>query len=124
MIMWSLITEMLFLKNPETTEGGIPYTLKDILTYLYCTKCYSLKDIEKCTDSMCSAITLRLKMIELGIPMKSRGGCNNKKNIVITEEEYKTHLYKELAFKYKVHPTTIKNKCREWINKGGKKRKN
>jgi len=118
MITWSLVTERIIKARPEL-EGE---TLEYILDYLYQGKKLSIHQIADLTEGECCYVSIRSKMMELGITLRKKGGKHYSKDFTITKEEYKASTYKEMAFKHEVSMSTIRNRCRKFIKTNGKKR--
>lgn len=128
MISWGLVLEHLIEACPEITdvfgpEAIVDLTLKGTITYLYEEEKLSLRQIAELTNGECSACSLGTKMKELGIELRSKGGPNYTKPFTISKKEYENLSYKRLALRYNVHIATIRNRCKKYIEEGGKKKK-
>jgi ribosomal protein L20A (L18A) len=119
MISWSKVLEKLNMGNYNNYYD----VLKDMLQFLYYEQKLSIRQIAELTDGECSNVSIREKMKEFGIIMRSKGGPNHAKPFTISKKEYKELSYKEMALKYGVHRTTIRNRCISYIKESGKKRK-
>jgi hypothetical protein len=119
MIVWSLVLERLNMGNYDNYYND----LYDMLKFLYKDKKLSISQITELTGGECSTCSLRAKLEEFGIKRRGKGGPHHVKPFTVSKEEYKTSTYKELALKYGVHRTTIRNRCLKYIKTNGKRRK-
>lgn len=123
MVSWSLVLEQLIKVCPEEAYAfENKWTLEDVLNFLYSAKKMSTRQIANLTNYECSNITIRNKLRELGIKLRSKGGPNNTKVKIIPLEEYKSMSYNQLAAKYKVDRATVYKHVKQYIKKNGKRR--
>ena len=55
----------------------------------------------------------------LNVKSRPKGGPRNIVNCPVTEDEFKSMTYCQIAEKYQVHPTTVFNRCKPYRQKGG-----
>jgi hypothetical protein len=88
-------------------------TIKVCLTELYIIECRRSGEICNLIRGELTSQTLREKLHELKIPLRGKGGPNNKRVFTLTKEEYESCSLQKLAVKKGVSRKTIYNKARE-----------
>ena len=120
MITWTLVLER--LQNHRMVSKDNLTDLEQELRWWYEVMHCSVHQIADLTEGECCYVSIRNKMIELGIPLRAKGGKHYSKDFTITKEEYKASTYKEMALKHKASMSTIRNRCKKFIKTNGKKK--
>jgi hypothetical protein len=104
---WFRVHENICKKYPECKELNNDNTLR----HLYTQKGLSLSEITNLSErEILSPLTVRKRLLKLGVKTRGKGGDNSTKNIALKLEEFNYCSVRELARKYDIDESTIRRK--------------
>jgi DNA-binding MarR family transcriptional regulator len=106
MINWYRIQRLLKPLCPDNLT-----TIDEMLKHLYIVKGYSLNDLKTviCTE-VNNVQSIKRKLESIGVILRGRGGDNCSKHLTLTPEDFMEYSVRELARKFNVSPSTIRDR--------------